>query len=444
MVDEQRAASKDAPVVEDETYPADCCEPAVEQWLTWKRTTDDRKVPRAPYTNPGQPDQYVNAQNADVWTDFETAHTWAQKLNGHQLAFTIRDRDKHPGEEFVLIDYDDARDPKTGKLHPTVRDHLTIAGSYADVSPSGTGVHILCRGELPDGVKTLTDTLPPNEMFPEATIEVYDSARYVAMSGSHLITTPTDIRPNQAFLDQLVDEYATVVEGTPDTLLEKPTKSKEELAAIDTTAEIEDIFDAIKQTRPSDIQLHSPVTEERNDGSKSLDPEWTRSESGTRLAQVEAGWIYREGMIGLDALQVVALEERIITDVRSYPSGNAFWDAVDALRNRGASIPTYQATNAADNTDVDSPAEASSSMAATGDVELTLEVRLLRERVAEQEAIIEEREATIANQRDRIAALESEVVELRDKLTQREQDEEQGSSHHPRPWKQLKTWFTGW
>ncbi|WP_227379115.1 hypothetical protein [Haladaptatus halobius] len=442
MADEQGAAIQKAPVVEDETYPADCCEPAVERWLTWKRTDDDRKVPRAPYKNPGQSDQYVNAQNADVWTDFETAQTWAQKLQGHQLAFTIRDRDEYPGEEFVLIDYDDVRDLDTEELHSTVREHLTLAGSYADVSPSGTGVHILCRGNLPDGVKTLTDTLPHDDAFPDATIEVYDSARYVAMSGTHLVATPTEIRFSQAFLDQLVDEYATVVEGTPDALLDEPAKSKEELATIDSTPEIDDIFDTIKQTRPNDIRLRSSVTEERGDGSKSLDPVWTTSESGTRLAQLESGWIYREGMIGLDALQVVALEEGIITDERSYPSGDAFWEAVDALRDRGASIPTYQAADVAEDSDTDSSAVANASMAATGDVERALEARLLRERVAEQEAMIEEREATIAEQHDRIAALESEVAELRDELIQREQDEEQHSSHRNRPWERVKTWVT--
>lgn len=47
-------------------------------------------------------------------------------------------------------------------------------------------------------------------------------------------------------------------------------------------------------------------------------------------------------MSGLDALQVVALEERIITDERTYPSGEAFWAAVDALRERGAHIPEYE------------------------------------------------------------------------------------------------------
>ncbi len=84
------------------------------------------------------------------------------------------------------------------------------------------------------------------------------------------------------------------------------------------------MFDAIQHIHPSDIRLRSPVTEERADGSVSRDPSWTVSENGTRLAEFDDGWVYRQGMVGLDALQVVALEERIVTSETEYPSGQAF------------------------------------------------------------------------------------------------------------------------
>jgi hypothetical protein len=58
---------------------------------------------------------------------------------------------------------------------------------------------------------------------------------------------------------------------------------------------------------------------------------------------MEDGWIYRDGLIVLDALQVVALEEDIITTAGEYPSGKDFWEAVDELRARGADIPEYEA-----------------------------------------------------------------------------------------------------
>ena len=328
------------PEIEPGVFPEDL--KGVAQWLTWKATDDGRKVPRAPYANPDWPDKFVSAQDPDVWRDFDTAADWCDKLGGYGLAFTIRNRDEYPDERFVLVDYDDARDPDTGEIHPVVREHIERARSYADVSTSGTGVHIFCRGELPEGVKAIGAELPEDDRFPDAEIEVYDSGRYSAMTGDHIVGTPRITRECQSFIDDLVDEFATVAEGTPDQLLREPERSKDELADIETTTDIQDVFDAIQHTGPRDIRLRSSVTHERSDGTASLDPSWAQSKSGTRLAQVGDGWVYRKGMCGLDALQVVALEERIITRVDEYPTGEDFWAAVDALRQRGAHVPEYE------------------------------------------------------------------------------------------------------
>jgi hypothetical protein len=58
---------------------------------------------------------------------------------------------------------------------------------------------------------------------------------------------------------------------------------------------------------------------------------------------MDDGWIYRNGLIVLDALQIVALEEGIVTTTGEYPSGKDFWEAVEELRARGADIPEYEA-----------------------------------------------------------------------------------------------------
>jgi len=326
--------------IEAGVYPTDLKD--VSRWLTWKPTDDGRKVPRAPHANPDRPDLFVSAQDSDVWTDHATAAKWVDHLPSHGLAFNIPDRDECPDDPFVLVDYDDARDPETGAIHPVVRDHLKRAESYADVSTSGTGIHIFARGRLPDGVKAIDAALPHDEQFPDAELEVYDSGRYSAMTGDHLAGTPRETTDCQDFLAELASEFATVAEGTPDELTREPETSRDELADVETTNDLQDVLDAIQHTAPRDIRLRSAVTHERTDGSKSLDPAWASSKSGTRLAQVGDGWVYRKGMHGLDALQIVALEERIITSVDEYPSGEAFWEAVDALRDRGAHIPEFK------------------------------------------------------------------------------------------------------
>ena len=73
-------------------------------------------------------------------------------------------------------------------------------------------------------------------------------------------------------------------------------------------------------------------------------------------------------MIGLDALPVVALEDGIIHDERTYPQGNDFWDVVDALRGRGAHIPSYQPSDAGPPLDREQVGAARASMDAPEDV----------------------------------------------------------------------------
>jgi hypothetical protein len=355
-----------------------------DQWLTWKleigqgesgtgRST--RKIPRAPFVYTDSPNRYVDPHDPDHWTDFETASQWAEALPGHELAYDIADRTEHPEEDLVLLDYDDVRDPETGQIHPTVREHVERAGSYAAVSTSGTGVHLLGRlpDGFPDGVQTIASPLriPPapsggeetssetetetesdtptetdtdadtdtDTPFPTAEIEGYCTKRFVGLTGKHIDRSPPGLADLTAFIADLCEEYATSAEGSPDTH-RPPERSREELAAIEHTDEFSDVIDAIEQTRPGDIRLRSTVTNERRD-SKDLDPSWARSASGTRLAQLGDGWIYRQGMCGLDALQVVALEEGLLASETAYPEGETFWRAVDALRDRGAHIPRH-------------------------------------------------------------------------------------------------------
>lgn len=335
-----------APQIELNVYPEDL-RTEREQWITWKED-DARKIPRAPYAHPEWPDKYVDAQDADLWTDFDTAHEWAEMLGGHGLAYVIGDRDRHR-EDLLLVDYDDVRDPETGVVHPVVRGHLQQASSYADVSTSGTGVHILCQGSLPAAVTAVEADLPAHPDFPDAEIEVYDSARFVVMTGAHIAATPTETQVTVDFLAYLVDQYgSSEPTGPSGTVSETMAEAIEGAGTVNrgggdptaaTTTDIQAVFRAIEQVEPGDIRLRSPATEERSDGTKSLDPAWENSDSGTRVAELEDGWVYRKGMRSLNALQIVALEEGLITSVEEYPQGETFWEAVEVLRERGAHIP---------------------------------------------------------------------------------------------------------
>lgn len=324
---------------EDKRYPPTLTKR--DQWLLWKPADDGRKIPRAPWTT-SDPLQYVSAMDPENWVAFEEAKQWQNKLlHDFGLAYAIT-RD----DDIVFLDFDDVI--VDDELSMEASSLIDQANSYAAVSTSGTGVHVFVEGSLPDNITSLTGPIDDAE---SQTLEVYDRNRFVAVTGNHLDGTPTYVSDGESLIDTLRERLATVGSTTPDRSLAEPRRSRAELRDISTTNDIQNIFDAIHQTRPSDIRLRSTKTRERSDGTASYDPSWTHSESGTRLAVLTDGWIYREGMIALDALQVVALEEGIITDEQEYPEGEDFWEAVEALRDRGAHIPRFEPTDEPIDTD---------------------------------------------------------------------------------------------
>ncbi len=323
--------------IEPGVFPAELL--AQERWFVWA-LDNDRKIPRAPWDNPDHIDKFVSWKEDSMWVDFETADEWADKVSRFGHASCIPPHDDNSTERLIFFDFDDCRDPETGAIHPHAWKFIEGQGLHAAVSTSGTGLHGFGWGSVPEGYKpSFEHELDAWEHHDEPHMEVYASARFMALTGEHIAKTPVSV-PDlgddvHSLFERFGSERVTGHEREPDI-------SREEIEDVDSTTDVEEIYDAIRHVRPSDIRLRSQVTETRADGTKSLDPCWEQSESGTRLAELDDHWLYRKGNHRLDALQVVALEERIISDASEYPSGDDFREAVDALRDRGAHIPELE------------------------------------------------------------------------------------------------------
>jgi hypothetical protein len=102
------------------------------------------------------------------------------------------------GDGYIGIDVDDCRDPATGELSTLAQQLLSQFQSYAEVSPSGTGLKILGRGALPCGCRNANKSLG---------IEVYDSGRYFTVTGHILEGSPPEVCDLQAAIDAHLVEY---------------------------------------------------------------------------------------------------------------------------------------------------------------------------------------------------------------------------------------------
>jgi putative DNA primase/helicase len=145
------------------------------QWVCWRAVRKpDGRIAKVPC----QPDgTAASVTDRNTWSDFQTC-----LASGRSVGFVLTAE-----AGFVAIDLDHVRS-RTGVIDPWAADIIKEFKTYAEVSPSGAGLHIWLRG-----------TLPP-EGRRKNRLEVYDDKRYMTVTGDHLNGAPTDICDRQAVL----------------------------------------------------------------------------------------------------------------------------------------------------------------------------------------------------------------------------------------------------
>ena len=140
------------------------------QWVCWRVVEREGKKPtKVPYT----PGTERRASSTDLmswrtyWEALDAYEAGEPPYDGIGFCFCSAD-------PFVAVDLDDCRNPETGGIAPwaqKIADSFTEA--YVEVSPSGTGIHIIACGVLKEGVKTKN-------------VEMYGQDRFFTISGVRL------------------------------------------------------------------------------------------------------------------------------------------------------------------------------------------------------------------------------------------------------------------
>lgn len=158
------------------------------QWVCWKyeQREADKKPTKVPY-NPNN-GWKAESDNSSTWAPFETACTAcaAHKFDG--IGFMLS-----PNDPYTFIDLD-SYDPKLTKEDRERHNQIAKAFTgYAEISPSGSGLHLIVKGEVPDGRR-------------RAGVEIYSSERYFTFTGNVWREGP--IVEQQALVMQLWSEMA--------------------------------------------------------------------------------------------------------------------------------------------------------------------------------------------------------------------------------------------
>jgi putative DNA primase/helicase len=140
---------------------------ALPQWVVWRYFWQSEKWDKPPLC--ARDGNLASTTSPRSWGTFDEAmNAYASGLfDGIGFVFAKKGR-------LVGIDLDHCRDAKTGDIAPWAQDIIDAFMTYTEVSPSGTGIHLIAAGTLPGkGVKT-----PCGEM--------YDTARYLTVTGHRL------------------------------------------------------------------------------------------------------------------------------------------------------------------------------------------------------------------------------------------------------------------
>ncbi|SFT10331.1 hypothetical protein SAMN04488556_0151 [Halostagnicola kamekurae] len=159
-----------------------------DQWVCWREESRDGKPTKIPVT-PGS-GEFASSTDPPTWASIETALEYADSREADGIGFVFTDDDP-----IVGVDLDDCRDPETGDVDDVAQDIIERLDSYTEISPSGTGFHVLIEGELPDGRNR------------RGSIELYDTARFFTVTGDSLEETPGRVARRQDALEAIHWEY---------------------------------------------------------------------------------------------------------------------------------------------------------------------------------------------------------------------------------------------
>lgn len=179
---------------------------ATPRWICWralKDPKDDRvkKIPVSPRTGEAIG---ATAKYQDQFVTFDQALDYAQK-NKLGVSFVMLADDGVVG-----IDIDKGIDPD-GTIRPKVAEWLRFfSHTYAETSPSGTGIHILCRGKINQALTAVQ--IPGDDT---AKVEVYAWDRHLTFTGAKLSASTDDLADAQLSLEKLIGTVAAQPKDKP-------------------------------------------------------------------------------------------------------------------------------------------------------------------------------------------------------------------------------------
>ena len=179
----------------------------------------ENKIPKNPITGGN-----AMADKEETWTTYERALAGLKKFRfsgvGFQFGLPLNETEALEVERVTGIDLDHVI-LEDGSLEPVALEIVKLMDSYTEISPSGTGLHILCKAKMPNiGNKVYW---PSSIEGQKIVLEVYNHSRYFTFT-ANAYKEVKNVASRTEELNKLYEKYFLKAK--------KPILSKQSIAGL--------------------------------------------------------------------------------------------------------------------------------------------------------------------------------------------------------------------
>lgn len=195
-----------------------------DSWVCWSMENDNKgrktKRPINPHTG-----SYAKSNDSSTWSDYETAVNMSNNFDG--IGFML-------GDGIFGIDIDGVEKEiheylSNDGIDNIVGEFIETMESYAEISPSGKGIHILVKGELPNGGRR------------RGNVEMYSELRFLTFTGFRIGRFREIKEDEEGRINYLHNKY---IAGH-----EKETKKLNTTTGFGNDLSVENIIDIAKKSK---------------------------------------------------------------------------------------------------------------------------------------------------------------------------------------------------
>ncbi|WP_152418758.1 MULTISPECIES: hypothetical protein [Halorubrum] len=167
----------------------------VDNWICWARSPVGNKIP----LNINQYNEYSGRYASSKYYDREIWQTYNQARRMESGDSAIDGVGFVPSNKSIsFIDIDNCLNKSTKRIDPEIYQLITEVNSYTEISDSGRGLHVFCRGNAPSYGWT------PDSYSHD--ISVFDGS-WVAVTENHVEGFPKSVQGGSSDLEKICNEY---------------------------------------------------------------------------------------------------------------------------------------------------------------------------------------------------------------------------------------------